>query len=66
MRIRISNNTHPAELQVVGEMLRQQGLKPKKTGPNALECEVPTETWFTAVKEAVEFMTECFVEKVGG
>ncbi len=64
MIIKITNKTHPMELQVVAKMLKGQGLKPTKFSPTEIRCEVPNEAWHKSIKEAVEFMTECGVEAV--
>ncbi len=63
MEIRITNLTHPMELDVVTHMLRQQKLKPKRVSHTELRVEVPNEAWFKSIREAVEFMTECCVEE---
>ena len=63
VKVRISNTRHLGELQIVFSMLEKQGLRPINETQTAIVVNAPDEAWFSSLKQAIEFMTSCSIER---
>lgn len=55
----VKNVSHPVELNLVRRMLDKEGLETKDVDCETLSVILPSFEWFSALSEAIHFMTGC-------